>query len=763
MKSPRRLSALAILALAFVATPSAQQADVATAFRAQIDRIYTQHAYDAPRFGPARWLPDGTAYAIVERGHGGAEIARYDAASGARSVMATTKLDVDDYEWSSDGKQLLVFTNTQKVWRQNTRGDYYVIDVASGREKKLGGPAPESSLMFAKFSPDATRVAYVRQNNLFVERIENGAVTQLTSDGTTPPGGAAWAPATAGTVVNGTSDWVNEEELDIRDGFRWSPDGRRIAYWQFDTTGVYNFTLTNDTAALYPASTVFAYPKPGTPNSAVRIGVVNTNGGSTTWMKTPGDPRNTYLASLEWIDAATVAMQQLNRLQTTNDYLLGEVSSGNVTRAFHDEATGTKPPLRQSSGQAGWVDVQGDITWVDNGRAFLWLSERDGWRHLYRVTRDGRATLISTFEADVIALEGVDATGAYVLASPSNATQRYLYRVPLDGSSAPRRVSPESAAGWHDYTFAPGGKLAFHTYSSFERPGMMDVVSLPEHRSVRQLVDPGIVQGKVAGVVGQKSEFLQVRVAEGVTLDGWMMRPANLDASQKYPVIVFVYGEPASQTVTDAWSGGRLFYRALADAGYVVVSFDNRGTPSPKGAAWRKVIYGAVGVLSAQDQAAAIKALAATHSFIDLSRVGVWGWSGGGSNTLNCMFRYPDVYKVGVSVAPVPDQRLYDTIYQERYMGLPEQNAEGYQAGSPINFAENLKGDLLIVHGSGDDNVHYQGTERLVNRLVELGKPFDLMVYPNRTHSISEGPGTTAHVYQLIGRYFLTHLAPGPR
>ena len=754
MRSHRLVAAAAFVAVA-VATTSAQQADVATAFRAQIDRIYTAHAYDAPRFGPARWLPDGTAYAIVERSSTGAEIARYDAASGARKVMATTKLDLDDYEWSSNGTQLLVFTNTKKVWRQNTRGDYYVIDVESGREKKLGGSAPEASLMFAKFSPDATHVAYVRQNNLYVERIDSGAITQLTSDGTPPPGGAAWAPATAGTIVNGTSDWVNEEELDIRDGFRWSPDGRRLAYWQFDTTGVGNFTLVNDTAALYPTTTVFAYPKPGTPNSAVRIGVVSAEGGATTWMKTPGDPRNSYLASLEWIDASTVAMQQLNRLQTVNDYLLGDASTGTVTRAFRDEATGTKPQ--------GWVDIQGDVTWVDSGRAFLWLSERDGWRHLYRVTREGRATLISKFDADVIALEGVDATSAYFLASPSNATQRYLYRVPLDGSSAPRRVSPENAAGWHDYTLAPGGKLAFHTYSSFERPAMMDVVSLPDHRPLRQLLDPAVVQGKVAGVVGQTSEFLQVRVADGVTLDGWMMRPANLDPAKKYPVIVFVYGEPASQTVTDAWSGGRMFYRALADAGYVVVSFDNRGTPAPKGAAWRKVIYGAVGVLSAQDQAAAVKALAASHPFIDLSRIGVWGWSGGGSNTLNCMFRYPDVFKVGVSVAPVPDQRLYDTIYQERYMGVPEQNAEGYQAGSPINFAENLKGSLLIVHGSGDDNVHYQGTERLVNRLVELGKPFDLMVYPNRSHSISEGPGTTAHVYQLIGRYFLTHLTPGPR
>jgi dipeptidyl-peptidase-4 len=241
-----------------------------------------------------------------------------------------------------------------------------------------------------------------------------------------------------------------------------------------------------------------------------------------------------------------------------------------------------------------------------------------------------------------------------------------------------------------------------------------------------------------------------------------MLKPSSFNASRKYPVIVFVYGEPGGVTVTDTWGGnGTLFHRALAEAGYVIVSVDNRGTPAPKGTAWRKVVYGSVGDLSSKEQAAAIRALAARHAFIDRDRIGIWGWSGGGSNTLNAMFRFPDVYAVGVSVAPVADQRLYDTIYKERYMGLPAHNAEGYRIGSPINFAEGLKGRLLLVHGSGDDNVHYQGTERLINRLVELGKPFDLMVYPNRTHAISEGPGTTPHVHHRIARYFLEHLPAG--
>ncbi|HEX5474167.1 MAG TPA: S9 family peptidase [Vicinamibacterales bacterium] len=753
IRSSRYLAVAAV----FVAAGAlhAQQPAPAQALHEQIDRIFKDHAYAAPRFGPARWLPDGSAYAIVERptaGSGGApagsEIVRYDAATGARSVVVAAErlvppgqaspLDVDDYAWSDDGHRLLIFTNTKKVWRRNTRGDYWVLDVGTGRLTQVGAGAPESSLMFAKFSPDGTRVAYVRANNIYVEHLGDGRTVQVTHDGSK-------------TTINGTSDWVNEEELSIRDGFRWSPDGRQIAYWQFDTTGVGVYTLIDDTDSLYPTIRQFAYPKPGTTNSATRIGVVDAGGGPTRWMKVPGDPREHYLATLEWIDARTLAIQQLNRLQNRDDYLLADAATGTVTRAFRDEST-------------TWVDAQDAVPWIDHGAAFLWLSERDGWRHVYRVPRAGGApTLLTRFDADVLDLVGTDESRGvlYFIASPSNATQRYLYRAPLDGSAAPVRVTPADESGTHTYDLAPGGHLAFHTWSSFDRPPAMDVVELPDHRSLRALTNPSALEAKLAAVLQPPAKFFKVDIGGGVTLDGWMIEPASFDPARRYPVIVNVYGEPASVTVVDRWGGNTaLFHRALADAGYIVVSFDNRGTPAPKGAAWRKVIYGTVGDLSSKEQAAAIRAFAATHPFVDPDRIGVWGWSGGGSNTLNCMFRFPDVYKVGVSVAPVPDQRLYGTIYQERYMGLPQQNAEGYRIGSPINFADGLKGHLLVVHGSGDDNVHYQGTERLVNQLVALGKPFDLMVYPNRTHAISEGPGTTPHLYHLIARYFLEHLPP---
>jgi dipeptidyl-peptidase 4 len=740
------------VALVAIVPAHAQQGDRAQAVRDQIDRIYKTREFDPPRFGPARWLPDGKAYAIVERSSdsaGGSEIARYDAATGSRTVLVSAQrlvpsgeksaLTIDDYAWSPDGNRLLIFTNTRRVWRQNTRGDYWVLEVATGRLKKLGGDAPEASLMFAKFAPDSSRVGYVRANNVYVERLGDGRITQLTRDG-------------SDTTINGTADWVYEEELDVRDGFRWSPDGRRIAYWQFDTTGVGVFSLIDDTSTMYPTITRIPYPKVGTTNSAVRIGVVSADGGETKWMRAPGDPREHYLARLEWIDGATLAIQQLNRLQNRNDFLLADVSDGDVKRIFRDESK-------------TWVDVIDEVNWIDAGRAFLWTSERDGWRHVYRVPRAGGAgKLITNFEADVTATVGTDEANGwlYFMASPSNATQRYLYRSKLDGAGRPERATPANQSGSHSYNLAPGGLLAFHTWSEIDGPPVMDVVELPAHRSLRPLTDPTALKAKLTDVLKRPAEFTRVDIGDGVVLDGWMLRPSTFDAARKYPAIVYVYGEPANQTVLDRWGGSTmLFHRALAEAGYVVVSLDNRGTPAPKGAEWRKIVYGSVGDLSSKDQAAAIRALAASHAFIDADRIGVWGWSGGGSNTLNAMFRFPDLYKVGVAVAPVPDQQLYDTIYQERYMGLPKDNAQGYRSGSSIHFAAGLKGKLLLVHGTGDDNVHFQGTERLINRLIELGKPFDVMVYPNRTHAIAEGPGTTPHIYQLIARYFLENLPPG--
>ncbi len=758
-------TALVVLALLLLGGAGwAQQDARLVALDQQIDRIYKDNEYALPRFGPARWLEDGTAYTTVEpAANGGSEIVRYDAATGARSVLISgaqltppggdKPLTIADYVWSDDGSKLLIFTNTRKVWRLNTRGDYWVLSLSakantSGSEggkggslKQVGAGAPEASLMFAKFSPDATRVAYVRANNIYVEHLADGETTQLTSDGSE-------------TIINGTADWVYEEEFGVRDGFRWSPDGKSIAYWQFDSAGVGIFSLINNTDSLYPVITKIPYPKAGTTNSSARVGVVSAEGGPTTWIKTEGDPRNTYLARIGWIDAGTVAIQQLNRLQNRNDFLSADVKSGDVKRIFRDESK-------------QWVDVNEEVPWIDGGRTFLWQSEKNGWNQVYRVPREGGdGQLITKFDGDVTDIAGFDEKGGwmYFRASPDNAGQRYLYRAKLDGSTAPQRVTPADQPGTHRYDVSPNGRLAFHTYSQFEMPPVTKVIELPSHKVLRPLTDPSTVAAKVKPLLTPPAEFFRIDIGDGVLLDGYMLKPSTFDPSRKYPFITHVYGEPAGQTVNDSWGGNQLlFHRALTEAGYIVISVDNRGTPAPRGTEWRKVVYGTVGDLSSKDQAAAVRALIARHAFLDGDRVGVWGWSGGGTNTLNAMFRFPDVYNVGVSVAPVPDQRLYDTIYQERYMGLPQENVEGYRVGSAINFAEGLRGKLLLIHGSGDDNVHVQGTEKLINRLIELGKPFDAMIYPNRSHSISEGPGTSAHVYKLIARYFVDNLPPGPR
>ena len=742
------LTALAVLLL--TAAVPAQQDQRAAALDQQIDRIYKANDYALPRFGPARWLADGTAYTTVERAGDGFDIVRYDAATGTRSVLISSAqltpaggqkpLGIADYIWSDDSSKLLIFTNTRKVWRLNTRGDYWVLDRKTGSLKQLGAGGPEATLMFAKFSPDATRVGYVRANNVYVERLADGRVTQLTTDG-------------SDNIINGTADWVYEEEFGVRDGFRWSPDGRSIAYWQFDQSGVGIFSLINTTDSLYPVITKIPYPKAGTTNSSARVGVVSADGGPTTWIKTEGDPRDTYLARIGWIDANTVAIQQLNRHQNRNDFLSADVKTGAVKRIFRDESK-------------QWVDIN-EVPWIDGGRTFLWQSEKNGWNQVYRVPREGGdGQVITKFDGDVTDIAGFDEQGGwmYFRASPDNAGQRYLYRSRLDGSAAPERVTPADQPGTHRYDVSPNGKLAFHTYSRFETPPITEVIELPSHKSIRPLTDNSAVAAKVKPLLTPPAEFYRVDIGDGVMLDGYIIKPSHFDATKKYPFITHVYGEPAGQTVNDAWGGNQmLFHRALAEAGYIIISIDNRGTPAPRGTEWRKIVYGTIGDLSSKDQAAAVRALTAKHSYLDGDRVGVWGWSGGGTNTLNAMFRFPDLYKVGVSVAPVPDQRLYDTIYQERYMGLPQENVEGYKIGSAINFAEGLRGKLLLIHGSGDDNVHAQGTERLINRLIELGKPFDSMIYPNRTHSISEGPGTTPHVYKLIARYFLENLPAGPK
>jgi len=716
----------------------------------KLDDIFKNNIYHDKGYGPIRWSKDSKGYLTFESNKeiGGKDIVMIDAKTGTHSVICPAKsfipegqdkpISVSDYVWSNDNTKLLIFTNTRRVWRYNTRGDYWVLNLRTGKLTRLGKSVEATTMMFAKFSPDGSRVAYVSKQNIYVEDIESGKVSTLTSDG-------------ENNIVNGTFDWVYEEELDCRDGFRWSPDGTKIAYWQSDTKGIGTFYMINNVDSIYPKIIPIPYPKVGTPNSAVKIGIVSAAGGKTKWFDIPGDPRNNYLARMDFIpNSDEVMIQQLNRLQNTNWVWIGNTNTMALSNILTDK-------------EKTFLDIHDNIKWLDNEKYFTWTSEKDGWLRLYLVSRDGKTiSPITKGDIDVVSINCIDGKGGYVyyIASPENFTQRYLYRSRIDGKGEAERVTPAGMNGTNSYQISDDGKWAIHTFNNAVTPNRISLINLPSHKEVRVLEDNKESKQRYDHLGLNPKEFFKVDIGE-VVLDAWMIKPVGFDPQKKYPVIFYVYGEPASTTVQDSWGGGDLWHQYLAQQGYIVMSVDNRGTKVPRGAEFRKCIYRQIGILASYDQSKAALKICSMFSFVDPKRLGIWGWSGGGQMTLNCLFRYPEVYNSGLAVSFVSDQRLYDNIYQERYMGLLDENKEGYHDGSPINFAKNLKGNLMIIHGTADDNVHYQSFEMLVNELVKNNKLFYMMSYPMRSHGISERENTSYHLRETMEKFWKINLTPG--
>lgn len=706
--------------------------------------------------GGIKWTTDGGGYYRTE----GGEIVQYSLPANTKSVLVsknqltpqgqTKSLNVRSFSFSVDGNKTLIYTNTKKVWRMDTRGDYWIFDKTDNSLKQLGKGRPASSLMFAKFSPDATKVAYVSEFNLYVEDIASGEIKALTKDGNRK-------------FINGTFDWAYEEEFFCRDGFRWSPDSKQIAFWQIDARITKDYLMINNTDSIYPVAVPVEYPIAGEPPSPFKIGVVAINTGATQWMKIPTDPiLQSYVPRMEWAaNNNELIIQHLNRKQNESEIMLCNVQTGD-SKAIYTEK------------DSAWIDIlplwDNDYTWggwdwLNNNKEFLWPSEKDGWRHLYRVSRDGgKETLITNGKYDVMDIAAIDEIRGFVYfhASPENATQKYLYRTKLDGKGKLELVSPVNQKGTHDYDVSPNAKFARHEFSNYYTANVNEMISLPDHKGL----NGEKVNEAVAKADKSKSnlEFFKVTTSEGVEMDAWIVKPDNFDTTKKYPVVFYVYTEPWGQNVKDQFGVEQTSpYRGdMAKDGYIYISIDNRGTPVPKGRAWRKVVYRKIGLVNIRDQALAAKEIL-KWNFVDTTRIAVWGWSGGGSATLNLMFQYPDIYKTGIAVAAVGNQLTYDNIYQERYMGLPQENREDFVRGSPITYAKNLKGNLLYIHGTGDDNVHFNNNDMLINELVKYNKQFQMMSYPNRTHSISEGAGTGSHLATLFTQYLKQHCPPGAR
>ncbi|HEY3405515.1 MAG TPA: S9 family peptidase, partial [Ohtaekwangia sp.] len=700
--------------------------------------------------GGTRWASDGNSYYRTEQN----EIVQYTLPANTKKVLVSKQqltpagqpapLQINHYIFSPDEKKILIYTNTSRVWRINTRGDYWLLNLADNSLKKLGASRPASSLMFAKFSPDGTKVAYVSEYNIYLEDLNTNDIKALTTDGTRK-------------YINGTFDWVYEEEFACRDGIRWSPDSKSIAFWQLDARDTKDFFMINNTDSIYSQVIPVEYPMAGEKPSACRVGVIDVATSKTNWMNVPGDPRQHYIVRMEFIPGTNeILIQQLNRKQNESKIIRCNASTG-VATTITSETDAAWVDVYTPAGAEGAynVDFKHNIDWLAGGKEFLWASEKDGWRHLYRISNDGKKeVLVTPGNYDVIALKSIDEKGGYVyfLASPANATQKYLYRIKLDGKGKPEQVTPTGLSGTHNYSISPTAKFATHTFSNANMKPGRELIALPKHTALNEKES---INAQLSKLQEEKTtEFFKVKTKDGIEMDGWMVKPKNFDATKKYPVVFYVYTEPWGQNVTDSYGSSQNFLYAgdMREDGYIYISLDNRGTPVPKGAAWRKSIYRKIGIVNIRDQAMAAKEIL-KWPFVDADRTAVWGWSGGGAATLNLMFQFPEIYKTGIAVSAVTNLFTYDNAYQERYMGLPQENPEDYRTGSPLTYAKNLIGNLLYIHGTGDDNVHYQNAEMLLNELIKHNKQFQYMPYPNRTHSISEGEGTFEHLSTLYTNY----------
>ncbi len=616
------------------------------------------------------WMKDGKAYTAIDQdASGNTDLYQVDALTGTKQLLVRgadlvppgggKPIVIEEYRFSGDGSKLLLFTNSARVWRQNTKGTFYVWNLAGKRLVPVS--ARPGYQQFAKFSPDGRMVGFVRDNNLYVTDLATGAETALTTDG-------------GENVINGTSDWVYEEELDLRDAFHWSPDGRRIAFWRFDQTAIRPFYLV-DHDSLYPALVPVRYPKTGTPNSTVKIGVTEVASGRTSWVDLGAD-KDIYIAAMDFADSPTeLWLTRLNRHQTPG-----------------------------------------------------------GW--------------------DVFEVVGVDEQSKvlYFTGAIDGPLARPLLRIGLDGKSL-TRISTEP--GTHGVQFDPTFRLYVDTYS---RAGIPPVETLrrADGTLVRSVAGNLALVRKVDALRLRPPEFLKVPTPDGVSLNAWIIKPRDFDPAKHYPLLLFVYGGPGSQTVTDVWGGAQyLWHQMFAQDGYLVASVDNRGTGG-RGAKFMKLTYLHLGRYESADQIAAARWFG-QQPFVSADRIGIWGWSYGGYMTSRTVFLGGGLFKAALAVAPVTDWRFYDTIYTERYMRTPQENQAGYDESASLTYADSLKSSFLLVHGTGDDNVHFQNSERLVQRLEAANKQFDMRIYPNKTHSIAGG-NTRENLYGLFTSWLKAHL-----
>ena len=727
-----------------------------------VDRIFRSRDFSVQGLPFVQWMADGRSYLTQRVEDGTTVLARTDAVTGAETVLVPagvlrhpdgTPIEVEDVTLSPDERKALVFHSSVRVWRTNTRGRYSVVDLATrtvtplvagavtaARPPRPAGPdflatglasgASDPELqMFAKFSPDGSKVAYGRANDLWVKDLRNNTETQLTTDG-------------SDDIINGTTDWVYEEELGLRDAFRWSPDSRRIAFWRFDQRAVPAFPIV-DELGRYPRVSTLRYPKAGEANSRVTIHVIAADGQDRRTLNV-GPDTGQYITRLEWVDRDSIAVQRLPRKQNALDVLLvsATTGSGRVVVTERDSA---------------YVSAEGEpVVWLPGHQRFLLRSDRTGWQQYFLYRRDGQLIgQVTRDSMDVLDLLAIDMPrrAVYVEVAAPTATQRQLMRVTLDGRTAERLTTTD---GSHALAISPTAAFVFDAWSRLGVPPVVTLYALPRMTRIKELANNAAVRARLATTGVQPAQLFAVPMPDGTRLDAYRIVPPAFDSTRRYPVLMYAYGGPAAPQVVDAWGGSRyLWHTMLAQQGYVVVVVDNRGA-AWRGRDFRKVTQLRLGLHETQDQIDAARWLG-QRSWVDPARIGFWGWSFGGYLTTMAAAKGGDLFRAVIAVAPVTDWHLYDSIYTERFMWTPQENAVGYRETSPQEAAAGIRARFLLVHGTGDDNVHPQNSVQLMDRMVQFNRPLQTLFYPNRTHSISGG-NTTVHLFDALTRFIRENL-----
>jgi len=705
--------------------------------KVELEDIWARYRFSAAGASDFNWMKDDRFYSVLEEG----KIEKYSIESqkSTGTILDMRNLESaegevikpEQYSFSPDEKKVLLMMEIEPIYRHSSKEKCFVYDLQT---KQIQTIQHGAKIAFATFSPDGSKIAYMFQNDLYFHDFSTGKPTRVTQDGA------------LNSIINGGTDWVHEEEFAFTRAFFWNADGTKLAFYRFDETKVREFSM-DMYGSLYPEPFKFKYPKAGEENATVELFIHDLGSGGKVRVDI-GPEKDQYIPRISWTRSPTqLAVMRMNRLQNTLELLMVDAKTGSSNVVLVET-------------ESEYVEQPSDKTWhfLENGKEFLWQSERSGYNHVYLYALDGKLIRqITDGKFDVADISAVDEkTGTlFYISTEDSPMERHLYQVQLDGSKK-KRITKE--AGWHDVSFSSGNHYYLDSYSNVSTPGKTALYEVKKGKQMVMLQDNSKLAQVLQSYEWGNLNFLQVPLqdADDTKLNAWMITPPDFDVKKKYPVLMHVYGGPGSQTVKNAWGGSNyIWHQMLAQKGYIVVSVDNRGTGG-RGEAFKKCTYGQLGRTEADDQISAAKYLG-TLPYVDASRIGIWGWSFGGYMTSLCLTKGNGVFKMGIAVAPVTSWRFYDTIYTERYLKTPALNPSGYDDNSPIQFASGLSGKYLLVHGTADDNVHYQNALEMTDALVRANKQFEMAYYPNKNHGIYGGT-TRLHLYTKMTDFVLNHL-----